>query len=144
MRTILKALVPAAMLFAAAYGCSDESSYEKRVYRSVPKAEYTREDPDQWKGLEEEHLPVVTINRDSDPDISVRVNLKKPGGDHYIEKIGIMGPDKKVYALKTFNRYQTIYTAGFSSRGLPSDTAGMKVFARCSLHSLWTVPLETR
>lgn len=114
---------------------------EKTPYGSVPKPEYTREAPYEWAGLEEEHLPVIVINKDRDPDISIIVNLKNPGKNHYIEKIGLIDGNKNELAVKNFTTNDKIFEAQFSSSILPSDEKKVKVFVKCSLHDLWTAPL---
>jgi desulfoferrodoxin (superoxide reductase-like protein) len=139
---LIRIFAALALCTAAVTGCGDDDSQSQRKYRSVPKPEYTREAPDEWAGLEDEHLPVVTFDPDSDPDITVRVNLKNPGRDHYIEKIGIMDGDKKTLAVKEFRKFEKIYMAQFSSAKLPRDKKGLKVFVKCSLHDLWTEPLK--
>jgi desulfoferrodoxin (superoxide reductase-like protein) len=120
--------------------CKDDSF--KRIFRKVPKAEYTRDAPDEWTGLEEEHLPVVTFYKDREPDIYVRVNLKNPSVTHHIEKIGIMDENRKDLATKEFNQNDRIFEAQFYSAHIPSDKKNLKVYAKCSLHDLWTEPFK--
>jgi desulfoferrodoxin (superoxide reductase-like protein) len=140
-KNIICMLAVTAVCITASAGCKEEYSISKKPYRSVPKAEYTKEAPDEWAGLEGEHLPVITFNEDRDPDISIMVNLTNPGRDHYIEKIGIIDGNNKELAVEIFTTNDKIFEAQFSSFTLPADKEKLKVFVKCSLHDLWTAPL---
>jgi desulfoferrodoxin (superoxide reductase-like protein) len=134
---IIFAMLTAVGFMAA--GCSEDAGKAKK-YLNVPKDEYTKEAPDQWAGLEDEHVPDVTVHGG---EITVRVNIKKPGRDHYIERIGIMD-GVKIVASKEFSAYEKIFEAKFSTSVLPDNKTNLKVFARCSLHDRWTEPLKVK
>lgn len=126
--------------FAAAdMACKDDDF--KRFYHKQPRPEYTRDDPDMWSGLEEEHLPVVTFYNNREPDVYVRVNFKDPGPKHYIERIGIMDENRNDIVFHDFNMNTRVFEARFFSASLPKDKK-LKVYAKCNLHDLWTEPLK--
>lgn len=133
------ALAITGSLAAADMSCKDDDF--KRFYHKQPKPEYTRDDPDMWSGLEEEHLPVVTFYNDREPDVYVRVNLKDPGPKHYIERIGIMDENWKDIVFQDFNMNTRVFEARFFTASLPRDKK-LRVYARCNLHDLWTEPLK--
>ena len=120
--------------------CKDD--FFQRVYRKTPKPEYTRDDPGEWTGMEEDHIPVVTFYTDREPDIIVRVDLKNPTAIHYIEKIGIMDENRKDLVCKEFRSVDKIFEAQFYSAHIPGDKKKLKVYAKCSLHDLWTEKFE--
>jgi desulfoferrodoxin (superoxide reductase-like protein) len=139
---ILSIIASIAIIAVTGTGCSDDNK-SKIKYRSVPLAEYTREAPDQWEGLEGSHTPVVTIRQDSDPDIIITVKLRNPEANHYIETIGIMDENRQVLLSKKFTRNDKFFDAFFSSKDLIKK-GKLKAFARCSMHDLWTEPLEIK
>jgi desulfoferrodoxin (superoxide reductase-like protein) len=104
----------------------------------IPKAEYTKDAPEEWKGLEEDHIPIISFPKSLNKDLRIEVRLKNSGGDHYIEKMGIVDKNGKELATKTFRRGDKYFEALFSSSILPNDKSGLKVYAKCSLHDLWT------
>ena len=127
------------VLAMAHLACKDDVF--NKFYRKQPKLEYTRDDPDMWSGLETEHLPVVTFNADREPDMDVRVNLENPTPTHYIEAIGIMDENRNDIVSKQFDANTKVFEARFFSASLPKNKK-LKVYAKCSLHDLWTEPLK--
>lgn len=107
----------------------------------VPRLEYSLDKPGEWVGLEAEHIPRVTINRQSKPYILVWVPLKNASTEHYIEKIGIMDKDRNDIALKVFSRHEKYFEAKFLLSEIKVDK-DMKLFAKCNLHDLWVTNLK--
>lgn len=136
-------MIMAAIIIAAIINCNRGNL--DRIQTDTPRAplkEYTKDVPAEWIGLEEEHAPEVTIDNDSPDNVIVRVKFPiKHESDHYIEKIGLMDKDGKDIAFKTFNQKSDYWEARFS---IPFISKGMKAYARCSLHDLWTVPVESK
>ncbi len=132
----------ATIIICMAIAASCKEDWASRIYRSQPKEEYTREAPDEWKGMEDEHLPTVMFYKNIKPDMVLTVKLTNTAGNHYIEKIGIMDANKKVLVFKEFTTNEKFFEAKFSSSQLPSDWTGLKAFAKCSQHDLWTEPLK--
>jgi desulfoferrodoxin (superoxide reductase-like protein) len=122
-------------------GCGENDRLEKSGEHRKPKEEYTRDKPGEWEEIAGEHLPVVTIHENEIQNIRVRVNLKSAGTGHYIEKIGIMDSSKRDIAVKTFSRHERYFEAKFSLSPLPEEK-GTKVYVKCNLHDLWTVPIS--
>lgn len=120
--------------------CKDD--FFQRVYRKTPKPEYTRDDPGEWSGMEEDHIPVVTFYKDREPDIVVTVKLQNPTAIHYIEKIGIMDENRKDIVCKEFRSIDKVFEAQFYSASIPDNKKNLKVYAKCSLHDLWTDKFE--
>jgi len=124
----------AAIWLIPAAGCKDD--FMQRLYRKTPKPEYTRDDPGEWAGMEDDHIPVVTFYPDREPDIVVRVNLQNPTAIHYIEKIGIMDEKRNDLVCKEFRSVDKIFEAQFYSANIPGNKKNLKVYAKCSLHDL--------
>ncbi len=105
-----------------------------------PLKEYTREKPAEWYGLENEHVPIVTLRNTEVENIHIRVRFPvKHEADHYIQKIGVMDANGNDVIVKRFNPTADYYEAKFT---VPFIGEGYKAYARCSLHDLWTAPLE--
>ena len=143
MQQKYKLTIMAVIFLAAMAGCGKGNS--ERMQTDTPRAplkEYTKDNPAEWVGLEEEHAPTVTIDDSSAENVIVRVKFPiKRDPDHYIQKIGLMDKDGKDIAVKKFNHMSDYWEARFS---LPSIPKGMKAYARCSLHDLWTAPVESK
>lgn len=106
----------------------------------IPLKEYSKDEPGEWVGLEEQHYPRVTIDNSSMENIIVRVNFPvNHEPDHYIEKIGLMDKDGNDIIVKKFNPTADYWEARFS---IPFIPKGVKAYARCSLHDLWVTPLK--
>lgn len=145
IQAIIGAIIICPFLFM---GCGNEELSERMKYIEktkktdqaiVPMKEYTRNVPGEWTGMEDEHIPIII--RDGNK-IVIRVNLKKPGPTHFIEKIGIMDKDKKDLAGKVFSPHSKSFEAHFPRSVLPADLKGVKVYAKCNIHDLWTVELK--
>lgn len=132
------------MVLAFFWSCGDqgvEPSEAGSLEPITPKAEYTKESPAEWAGLEDQLVPQITFNKGFGADIIVRVNLKQPSLSNYIEKIGIMDKDGREIVFKLFSRHAKYFEAHFYSKDLPADKSGLKVFSKSSLYDLWTTPL---
>lgn len=119
-----------------------DTEVQETNYKPVtPKAEYTKEKPGEWKGMEKEHLPVIRITSGDKINVIISVPLVNKDGKHYIETIGVMDESKKVIASKNFTRNTRYYQTGFY---IPSNLLGknLKVYVKCNLHDLWTAPLK--
>jgi desulfoferrodoxin (superoxide reductase-like protein) len=143
MQKKYKMMIMAAILNAAMINCGKGNS--ERLQTETPRTplkEYTKEAPAEWIGLEEEHAPMVTIDNNSPDNVIVRVKFPiKHDPDHYIEKIGLMDKDGNDIVVKKFNSTADYWEARFS---IPFIPKGTKAFARCSLHDLWTAPVEKK
>ncbi len=123
------------------YGCGN-SIDEKDKSRSgpiTPNSVYTRDEPGNWSGLEDEHLPVIKILHDqTEKNIIVYVNLDSASSTHYIERIGIMDKSKKDLAGVNFiqDKKRVKVKATLTLWPLPTDE-GIKVYVKCSKHDLW-------
>src|SRR5687767_6337483 len=105
----------------------------------IPRAEYTAEEPGEWVGKENEHLPQVEILPDEkEKNILIQVNLKSRSQDHYIERIGIMAEDKSDVDGVSFSRSSSHHTARLTLYPVPRESK-YKVYAKCNLHDLWTM-----
>lgn len=124
-------------------GCADAGVDAKPAKKEiiVPQAEYTVEQPGEWRGIEDEHLPKISFQpNESEGNIVVHVDLKTRSPSHYLERIGIMTEDKKDLAGTAFNRNSTDYTVRMTIHA--NQASGkIKVYAKCNLHDLWTVSL---
>jgi desulfoferrodoxin (superoxide reductase-like protein) len=70
----------------------------------TPQAVYSADDPGNWAGKEEEHIPVVKISSDDGTgNVAVSVTLQNPSSAHYIEKIFIADKQGKPYSEVIFN-----------------------------------------
>jgi len=137
--------IPAAMIFimVAGLNCGDKPRIlpPKDADAVVPRLEYSLDKPGEWVGLEAEHIPKITINRQGKPYMLVWVPLKNASTDHYIEKIGIMDKDRKDIALKVFSRHEKYFEAKFLLSDIKVDK-DMKLFAKCNSHDLWVTNLK--
>ncbi len=122
------------LLFA---GChSDRSSQTSEII--MPQTVYTKAEPGNWEGLEDEHLPEIIVAHNNKPNIFVIARLKDPSPSHYIEKIIITDKDGNEIAVKTFPRTARIFEAQFDIRPVP-DTSHF-VLVKCNTHDLWKAP----
>jgi len=121
-----------------------ESGQSKPGEPITPQAVYTKDNPGNWAGKENEHLPRVEILTNSGKDnIRVTVALQDSSPAHFIEKIFIADSKGRPYEEKTFNRdHAKIYTAFFSMPNSQFNQEEYAVYARCSQHDLWSVPLR--
>ena len=111
----------------------------------TPQDVYTKDDPGNWAGKENEHTPKVEILSNSGRDnIRVTVMLQDTSPAHFIEKIFIADSKGKPYEEKVFNRdHAKTYTATFSMPVNSQTASEYKVYARCSQHDLWAAPLRS-
>lgn len=131
--------------FFATLHCSDANKPPENAEPVKPQDEYTRESPREWKGMEDEHLPqVVFLNNSDSENIQITVNLLSKSSSHYIERIGIMNAFKKDLAGKSFSQNSSYFMARFKLSPLPSAKDSVKVYVKCNLHDLWTMPLYER
>ncbi|MDH4200256.1 MAG: desulfoferrodoxin family protein [Spirochaetia bacterium] len=126
---------------AITFNCKGSSSERFQTDKPrIPLKEYSRNDPGEWVGLEDQHYPRVTIDNSAMENIIIRVNFPiKHEPDHYIEKIGLMDKDGNDIIVKRFNPAADYWEARFN---IPFIPKGAKAFARCSLHDLWVTPLS--
>jgi desulfoferrodoxin (superoxide reductase-like protein) len=112
--------------------------------RIVPLAEYTEDNPREWGDIAQEHIPRVRWTKNNGRDaIVVEVPLKKKSTQHYIERIGVLGANGKEIVSEGIPRLPNPRThAFFYKDDLPAKTEGVKVYIKCNLHSMWTVPLD--
>lgn len=106
-----------------------------------PKKEYTKEEPAEWAEVANDHIPEIEFNKSkSKGNITVKIPGRKFSERHYIEVIGIMDErfaDIDVKYLKRGDAPAAILTLNTKDY----DPEKIKVFAKCNLHDLWTVPL---
>jgi desulfoferrodoxin (superoxide reductase-like protein) len=126
-----------------ALNCGNDPDYQERMRTDTPRIplkEYTASSSGEWAGMEEEHLPQVTVIPGAVENVIIRVKFPlKHDPDHYITKIGIMDFSGKDVFVKNFNPDADNFEARFKVANLG---IGYKAFARCSHHDLWTAPIE--
>ena len=121
--------------------CGKSKKDEEEQKRKVPQAEYTKEEPGEWREIKPEHVPNIEIIKNASEDnIIVTVALKNIGGTHYIERIGVMDGDKRDVAGVSFTRNAQGYRAVMTVYPIPKEIP-LTVYAKCNLHDLWTAPL---
>jgi desulfoferrodoxin (superoxide reductase-like protein) len=109
-----------------------------------PQKEYTKANPAEWKSEVNDHLPEIIFNKSkSKENITVKVLGKKFSERHYIEVIGIMDEHSADIDLKYIDR-GSLPTAILSLNLRDYNPENVKVFAKCNLHDLWTVPLVAK
>ncbi len=110
-----------------------------------PLAEYTKDNPREWKNIAHEHIPKVRKStHHGEPAILIEVPLAKANMSHYIEKIGIIDENNKDIAVVTILRQNNPKTyAYFPISQLPRGKK-LKAFAKCNLHDLWTAPIDPK
>jgi len=133
----------------------------------TPQAVYSKNDPGNWAGKEDEHTPVINVlSDDGNNNIQVTVTLKEPKPGHFIEKIFIADKNGKPYAEAIYNNTgnKSVFVEQVAT--LPSEAAKVQgsvlnsgsdktwkavftmplnsqtkseyaVYARCSQHDLW-------
>ncbi|MBK7056933.1 MAG: hypothetical protein IPO06_02420 [Leptospiraceae bacterium] len=109
-----------------------------------PQKEYTKDNPAEWESVVNDHLPEIIFNKSkSKENITVKVLGKKFSERHYIEVIGIMDEQSADLDVKYIDRGSQP-TAILSLNPRDHDPEKIKVFAKCNLHDLWTVPLVAK
>ncbi|MCP5502084.1 MAG: hypothetical protein H7A25_19450 [Leptospiraceae bacterium] len=108
----------------------------------TPMSEYTEEAPGEWEKFKETHVPQIEYFSERSQN-NIKVVLKAEGYDnsHYIERIGIMDRDKRDFDSKALKRGQ-VPQAELTLKDIPEDLSTVKVYVKCNLHDLWTVPLS--
>jgi desulfoferrodoxin (superoxide reductase-like protein) len=137
-----KYLLKTALVFSAVLliHCKGNSERFQTDTPRTPLKEYTRDDPGEWAGKEDEHYPRLSLDSTKAENVVILVKFPiKHEPDHYIEKIGIMDSDGKDIVVKRFNPSADFFQARFS---IPFIGKGWKAYARCSLHDLWVTPIE--
>lgn len=121
--------------------CNAEQDMNTPVEPITPKPEYTEEEAGEWEEIKNEHLPIVTIDRTQfEKNIIVQIPGRNFSNSHYIEKIGIMDKDKVDLAVEVpQNKLEP--SVNLTLKPIPSDLENTKIFVKCNLHDLWTVPL---
>ncbi len=120
-------------------GCKDDFKPQHKG-PIIPKEVYTKDAPGNWEDIADEHTPKVVIFDDGrKQNVKITVVLKKPGKNHYIEKIAIIDESKKELKAKVFSRHLKYFEALFSLQPIPKNA---KVYAKCNLHDLWIAPLQ--
>jgi len=106
--------------------------------RIKPLAEYTEENPREWKSIASEHIPIVrkTIYKGRN-SVLIEVPLRRATTEHYIQRIGILDEHGKEIASTAIPRIPNppVY-AYFDFDGLPFGK-NLKAYARCNLHDTW-------
>lgn len=140
LRSFIFIVISFFFLFSLTY-CNADQDSNTPVEPITPKQEYTEEDAGEWEEIKNEHLPIVTIDRtQSEKNISVQIPGRNFSNTHYIEKIGIMDRDKIDLTVEVpQNKLEPSVT--LTLKPIPSDLDTTKIFVKCNLHDLWTVPL---
>lgn len=109
-----------------------------------PQKEYTEDNPAEWKSVANDHLPEITFNKSKAKDnITVKVLGRNFSERHYIEVIGIMDEHSADIDIKYIERgSQPIAILSLNLKD--HEPEKIKVFVKCNLHDLWTVPLITK
>jgi desulfoferrodoxin (superoxide reductase-like protein) len=124
-------------------GCN-KSREEDNQKQKVPQPEYTRENPGEWEGMENEHLPKIEVlPNESKDNVIVTVALKNPSETHYVERIGVMDAERKDIAGQSFTRNAHGYRAVLTVYPL-HENSNFKVYVKCNLHDLWTMRLPAK
>jgi desulfoferrodoxin (superoxide reductase-like protein) len=129
-------------------GAENEDKNEKRPEGSdpssraiSPKKEYTKDEPAEWKAIAKDHIPEIVFNSAKSKDnIKVTVLGKNFSERHYIEVIGIMDERSADIDVKYLKRGDNPAVM-LSLDTKEYDPEKIKVFAKCNLHDLWTLPL---
>ena len=110
--------------------------------RSIsPQKEYTKDKPAEWAKIANDHLPEIVFEKSKSKDnVKVKVLGRKFSERHYIEVIGIMDEHSADIDAKYIEK-GTPPIAILSLNTKDHDPKTIKVFAKCNLHDLWTVPL---
>ncbi|MBK9497986.1 MAG: hypothetical protein KBF99_02305 [Leptospiraceae bacterium] len=113
--------------------------------RSIsPQKEYTKDKPAEWAQIANDHLPEIVFEKSKSKDnVKVKVLGRKFSERHYIEIIGLMDEHKADIDIKHFERGNNpIAILTLNQKEHNPET--VKVFAKCNLHDLWTVPLISK
>lgn len=145
-----KLLLTAWIIVISLYNCSGEGENAENGNRPQssepsraisPQKEYTKDKPAEWEAIADDHIPEIEFDEKKSKDnIKVKVLGKKFSERHYIEVIGIMderGADIDIKYLQRESKPAVI----LSLNKKEYDPDKIKVFAKCNLHDLWTVPL---
>jgi desulfoferrodoxin (superoxide reductase-like protein) len=128
-------------LFLLTVHCVQEESTTEGVSPVIPQKEYTGEEPGQWAGLANDHIPKFTFNRSlNQNNLRVEIPGRKFNERHYIEAIGIMDEKMADIDVKILQRGDIPIAILTLDKSM--DPKKVKVFAKCNLHDLWTHPIE--
>ena len=132
-RAMLLGMIAGLALLTASCSFEDESTGPRR-----PQDEYTADEPGEWAGIAQEHLPQISfIERDGKEFVRVRLAFHDPNPAHYIEKIGIFEKaTKRDLEVISFDRDTGTYDVELPYHYKDKD---VKIFVKCNLHDLWTV-----
>jgi desulfoferrodoxin (superoxide reductase-like protein) len=109
-----------------------------------PQKEYTKDNPAEWESIANDHLPEIVFNESkSKGNVTVKVLGRKFSERHYIEVIGLMDERLADIDIKYLKRGD-IPAAVLTLNKKEYDPEKIKVFAKCNLHDLWTVPLISK
>jgi len=145
---ILFILITILFVFTSCKNANNENNKKfvdvyKTKKKIKPLKEYTRNYSREWSHLSDEHIPQVSkIIDKGDTFLMIKVPLKKPSFEHYIEKIGIIDEKGKEIISKTLKRQKKPKTyVVFDINDIPQNKK-LKVFAKCNLHDMWTASLN--
>ena len=89
--------------FIISFACNQSPSNLPSDKPITPQAIYSKDDPGNWVGREDEHTPVVEIISNSGSEnIIVSVTLQNPSPSHYIEKLFIADSKGIPYAERIY------------------------------------------
>jgi desulfoferrodoxin (superoxide reductase-like protein) len=108
----------------------------------IPQKEYTLENPGEWKSIALDHIPEIQIDKArSQNNVRVKISGNQFSERHYIEVIGVMDERSHDLDLKYLKRGDQLAVV-LSVNLKEQDASKLKVFAKCNVHDLWTIPLE--
>ncbi|GEM_PF-3034407 len=125
------------LLSLVAVACGTEKKSREPL---VPQKEYTRENPAEWSQLTKSHLPVVILHPEQKTNnVEIVVPIQSKSLDHYVEVVGILDSQNHEIASQKISheRLQNVVRVYFTA---DPSLPGLKAFARCSQHDLWTTP----
>ncbi len=145
MNKLHSANILSAALLILAVSCGGDDRIDREVaalYKSgesiKPLAEYTEENPREWKSIASEHVPLVrkTVYNGRDA-VLIEVPLRRATTEHYIQRIGILDENGKEIVSRAIQRLPNPPVfAYFDFNGLPYGQT-LKAYVRCNLHDTW-------
>jgi len=162
-----KQVIP--LLFLVLFAITCKGDQPKPGEPVTPQDVYTKDEPGNWAGKENEHTPLVqVVSQSGKNNVAVTVTLLNPAENHFIEKIFIADATGRPWQEKLFVRkgmessidpqmleqsnkipgeVENVpggkqYSAKFTIDVNVATSKKYKVYARCSQHDLWAAELK--
>lgn len=108
----------------------------------IPQSEYTKENPEEWKDISLDHIPNISWEKKADEfNFTIETTGKTYHSGHRIEKIEIMDRDKMDLVVENLKQDQALTKISLKIKN-GNWLENSKIFVKCNLHDLWTVPIE--